>query len=131
MIEFKIPGVPVGKARPRMSRSGHVYTPQKTKDAEALVQFYAQTHCPPVTGPVTLRMVFGMPIPKSYTKKQRTSIDAGILHPCKTPDIDNLIKLILDGLNGIAYVDDKQVIEISAVKYYADVPGTTVLITEW
>jgi len=130
MIDFKIPGAPVGKARPRMSRSGHVYTPKKTKDAEALVKFYGQTHCSPVTGPVTLRMVFGMPIPKSYTKKQRAQIDAGILYPAKTPDIDNLIKLILDGLNGIAYADDKQVIEILAVKYYADVPGTTVQITE-
>ena len=36
----------------------------------------------------------------------------------KKPDLDNLVKSVLDGLNGIAYVDDNQIIDIEARKEY-------------
>ena len=36
----------------------------------------------------------------------------------KKPDINNIIKAVLDGLNGVAYEDDKQVVEAIGRKYY-------------
>lgn len=44
---------------------------------------------------------------------------AGKLPPGK-PDIDNILKVVLDGLNGIAYEDDKQVVLTQCKKVYAD-----------
>ena len=131
MIEFKIPAVPVPKGRPRMTRSGHIYTPQKTKEAEALIKFYAQTFVTPTDQPLSMCVRFGMPIPKSYSKAKRIMIGEGVLHHTKTPDLDNLLKLVLDGLNGIAYIDDKQIIELTASKFYAESVGTTVQIRSW
>lgn len=131
-FEFKIPGKPIAKSRPRLGRNGHVYTPKPTRIAEALVKFYGLTIIKrPLEEPLSMRIRFGMPIPKSYSKKQRKMITDGQLHHCKTPDIDNLAKLVLDGLNGVAYVDDKQIISLTAEKFYAEIPGTTVQISEW
>jgi Holliday junction resolvase RusA-like endonuclease len=131
MIEFKIPAVPVPKGRPRMTKSGHIYTPKKTKDAEALIKLYARTYISPTDQPLSMRIRFGMPIPKSYSKAKRLAIQNGELHHTKTPDLDNLLKLVLDGLNGVAYIDDKQIIELSAAKFYAESVGTTVQIRSW
>lgn len=131
-FEFKIPGKPIAKSRPRLGRNGHVYTPKPTRIAEALVKFYGLTIIKkPLEEPLSMRIRFGMPIPKSYTKKQRQLILDGQLHHCKVPDLDNLAKLVLDGLNGVAYVDDKQIISLTAEKFYAERPGTTVEIREW
>lgn len=41
------------------------------------------------------------------------------IHKGQTPDIDNLIKAILDGLNGIAWQDDKQVVKVIAERLEA------------
>jgi Holliday junction resolvase RusA-like endonuclease len=130
MIEFKIPGPPTPKGRPRLGRHG-VYTPQKTKDAEALCKWFARSNCNLMSGPLSMKIRFGMPIPKSYSKKKRAEISAGRLHHMKTPDLDNLAKLVLDALNGIAYDDDKQIIELTVSKFYAETPGTVIKIKEW
>lgn len=47
-------------------------------------------------------------------------IQTGQLFPCKKPDIDNIIKIILDGLNGVMFDDDKQVVNVSATKVYTE-----------
>ncbi|MDD6796479.1 MAG: RusA family crossover junction endodeoxyribonuclease, partial [Clostridiaceae bacterium] len=59
-------------------------------------------------------------IPKSYTKKRVQAIKEGLEYPQKKPDIDNCIKVILDALNGIAYEDDKQVVQVIAVKKWTE-----------
>ena len=130
-VEFFVPGPPVAKGRPRMTRAGHIYTPKKTHDAEALFRLYARTNLNRATGPLSMRVRFGMPIPKSYSKKKRQAIQAGEFHHDKKPDLDNLLKLVLDALNGVAYEDDKQVIDISACKFYAESVGTTVQLKQW
>ena len=132
IFEFKIPGKPQAKGRPRVSRQGHVYTPKATREAEALVKFYGMTAIrKPIEDPLTMRIRFGMPIPKAFSKKQRQLIQNGLLHHCKVPDLDNLAKLVLDGLNGVAYVDDKQIISLICEKFYAEQPGTAVEIRKW
>lgn len=58
-------------------------------------------------------------IPKSYTKGKRLACQHNINRPAKKPDIDNVLKAVMDALNGAAYVDDKQVVSVTCRKYYA------------
>ena len=51
-------------------------------------------------------------------KKKQAAVYAGEIKPTVKPDIDNIVKIVLDGLNGVAFTDDKQVIEIQAQKCY-------------
>lgn len=131
-INFFIPGVPVAKGRPRMTKTGHTYTPKKTEEYEELVkQSYLMACGNRITDrPVAINILFQMPIPKSCSKKQMAAMEANLQKPAKRPDIDNLIKAVLDGLNGVAYMDDKQVVAITAAKVYGAVSGTKVSIDE-
>ena len=54
----------------------------------------------------------------------------GSILPAKKPDIDNLIKSVLDPMNSIFFADDKQVVILRASKFYSDTPKTEVFITE-
>ncbi len=118
---------PMGKERPRMARSGHVYTPKKTVDAEKLI---ADTYGwltfdepedvrIPKGEPARLVVTAYFPIPKSFTKEQRQKIAEGKLFPAKKPDADNVLKLVGDALNGVAYDDDAQVVDARCLKRYS------------
>lgn len=63
------------------------------------------------------------PIPKSYTKGKRLACQHNINRPAKKPDIDNTLKVVLDALNGVAYEDDKQVVEVICRKWYSQSTG--------
>lgn len=62
-------------------------------------------------------------IPKSYTKGKRLACEHNINRPDKKPDIDNVLKVVLDALNGVAYEDDKQVVEVRCRKWYSNSTG--------
>lgn len=74
--------------------------------------------------------MFYMPIPKATSNKVRERMAAGLEVPAKKPDIDNLLKAVLDALNGKAYHDDNQIVDISAKKLYSNEPKTVVFISE-
>lgn len=67
-------------------------------------------------------------IPKSASKKKAYEMSSGKIVPTKKPDIDNIIKIVADALNGIAYYDDKQIISVYAKKAYSETPGVNVRI---
>ena len=119
----KIDITPVAKARPRVTMVGgraRAYTPKKSADYELHIALgWAHER---QSDAVRLDIVFGMPIPQSWSKKQQDAAASGLLLPSKKPDIDNLIKAVMDALNGVAYDDDNQVIELSAKKVYAPEP---------
>tara|TARA_R110001606_G_scaffold10095_2_gene43223 strand:+ start:1144 stop:1575 length:432 start_codon:yes stop_codon:yes gene_type:complete len=124
-VEIEIDGQPQGKARPRMSRSGHVYTPQKTRSYESLIKAACfremQSHnLEPTESPVKVSVVAFMEIPKSWSKKKAKSAEYALIHPTAKPDLDNIIKAALDGISGPQGIirDDKQVVSIKAVKTF-------------
>ena len=121
MVYFFVPGKVQGKARPRFSsRSGTVYTPGRTKSYERqIAEAYAAQHGPCFEGAVMVVIEAVFPVPKSWTRAKKAEAMAGKLPPGK-PDIDNILKVVLDGLNGIAYEDDKQVVLTQCKKVYAD-----------
>lgn len=126
-LKFSISGTPTGKGRPRFYR-GRAVTPKKTRDYETLVRHEAQqalehmVQLPNFEAPCEVTIDAYYSIPKSYTKKQRRQIaesGAWIVRPGK-PDLDNAIKEILDGMNGIVYRDDVQVVSLRAKKHWCE-----------
>lgn len=131
MIEFTVDGVPVGKARPRVTRYA-TYTPKKTKDYEQLTKWSCKSKYKerPLKGPIRIDIKFYMYIPKSTSKvRVRRKCELEIL-PTKQPDWDNMAKSITDALNGIAYEDDNQIVESHIYKFFSDSPRAEVKISK-
>ena len=129
-IEFTVPGVPVGKARPRVTMT-HTYTPKKTKDYEKHVRecWMEQSNKRfPKDVPLEMNVVAYFPIPKSVSKKKHTQmVDTFHTH---RPDIDNVCKIAADSVLGCAYEDDSQIAVMTGVKRYSDYPRLEVTISE-
>lgn len=140
MIYFRVDGEPVGKGRPRVTagrgKFAHAYTPKKTKDYEDSVRFafMATTDAPMPIYPreisLEAHMTIAMSIPKSYSKKKTEQCRTGIIVPNKKPDIDNVVKSILDACNGYCFEDDSQIVRLKAEKIYSDTPYVDVWIQE-
>lgn len=137
MIKLTIYGAPMGKARARTVRKAngrvHSYTPSKTvayerKVAKAFVSEVGKAN--PTNKPCAVSVIAWYKIPKSFSKKNIALALAGELLPCVRPDVDNIAKLICDGLNGLAWVDDKQVIKLTVEKRYGTVARVEVNIDE-
>ncbi len=126
-MEFIVEGEPQGKARPRFSRrSGTVYTPAKTAKYEKEIRqsfLAAGGKMIPAGSYVAVTVDAYFKIPKSYTKRKRLECEHNIKRPDKKPDIDNVLKAVLDALNKVAYADDKQVIGIVCRKWYSHSSG--------
>ena len=135
MREFKIPGKAQAKQRPRMGRSGIVYTPKETLVYENYVKMcysdYAnQFKWLPYENQVRAEIDVLVAVPKSDSKTKKKAKIEGMIRPTVKPDCDNLAKSILDSLNGLAYQDDKQVVELFVKKYYAENAEVRVRLTE-
>jgi len=119
-MNLTIDGEPTGKGRPRFA-NGHAYTPEKTRDYERYTRilFVAQNrNVKPLEGMVAVNIKAYFGIPKSKSKRQKEDMAIGIIRPTKKPDTDNITKIILDSLNGLAYLDDKQVVDLQVAKWY-------------
>lgn len=131
-VNFCVPGPPVGKARPRVTRSGHAYTPQRTKDYERLVRecYLSQVGDIKFVGkhPLEVLIEAEFPIPKSVSKKKRDEMRE--TYHTNKPDGDNLAKSIMDALNGIAFEDDSAVSVLTVVKTWSESPCVYVHIQE-
>jgi Holliday junction resolvase RusA-like endonuclease len=134
MIEFEIMGEPVGKGRPKFSSRGgfaRAYTPKKTTDYEKKVrECYLDQIGTKFECALRVEITAFYPIPKSTSKKNRVKMLRDEIRCTKKPDIDNIAKIILDALNGVAYEDDKQVVSIEVNKMYGQVPKVAVSLLD-
>lgn len=117
-MKFVVEGKIKGKARPRWSStSGCMYTPPETKRYENYI-----AHCfrisggQKIEGAVKLNITMLFAIPKSMKKADKELCKFNEILPQKKPDVDNCLKAVMDGLNGVAYEDDKQVTSGNVVK---------------
>lgn len=122
-FSFVVPGRPQGKGRPRFSWRGHAYTPDSTRRYEACIRETARAAAKKAgwkiaDSGVRVHVDALFPVPKSWPREKKAAAERDELTPGK-PDIDNIVKIVLDGLNGVAYADDKAVKTISASKKYA------------
>ena len=127
-----IPGKPRGKGRPRFSRAtGRTYTDDATSVYENLVKTIWMTGVGDrLSGELSVSIEAHYAIPTSKPKKMQAAMRDGSVRPTTKPDIDNVIKAVLDGLNGVAYADDAQVVELSASKCYSDDPRVVVIVKD-
>ena len=129
---FKIPGKVQAKQRPRFNvKNGRAYTPQQTVNYENYVKvcyidYMNQFGWESLKGAISAEIEVFMQIPKSDSKKMKEAKLSGKIRPQVKPDVDNLCKTILDALNGLAYDDDKQVVECVVKKYYGEEPSVYV-----
>ena len=127
-----VPGLVKPKGRPRVTRTGHAYTPSSTRSYEARVALAAEQAMTraglhePLTGPLRLRCVALLPVPASWSNRQRQRALSGQRWPTGRPDLDNVIKIV-DALNGIVFQDDSQIVALQAMKQYAEKPGLVLL----
>lgn len=131
-IRFSVPGQPQGKGRPRVGQiAGHarMFTPAKTIAYEGFIALQAQIAMAGhdlVEGPVLVRMFIALQVPTSWSqKKQRAALD-GLHFPTTKPDVDNTVKAVFDGLNGVVWRDDVQVVDLQLTKRYSASPRVEV-----
>ena len=113
---------PVGKARARtVTRGSHTwsYTPKNTVEFEQAIRAAIMEQCPlddadniqPLDGPVELSVMI---------RGDRIKVVVKPLDPkkyaTKRPDLDNMIKIFMDAMNGLIYKDDKQVAVVWAAR---------------
>lgn len=133
-IKFTVPGEPRGKGRPRFSKAGHTYTDSETKAYEnKIIAYYRKSHGAfrwPETTFLSVGVVAFLPIPKSATKAQRAGMIARSILPSRKPDVDNILKAVLDALNGVAYKDDARVWQTFCMKFYGEEPRLEIVVRE-
>ncbi|RME86623.1 MAG: RusA family crossover junction endodeoxyribonuclease [Planctomycetota bacterium] len=137
LLSLVIPGTPVGKQRPRSGKWGVFYTPKKTKNYEALIKMTAANKMQEqgleiLDCPVYLIIRAFYPIPESWSKKKKALAESGDILPTVRPDLDNIEKAVLDGLQGVVFKDDKQVVEVLKRKVYTSTyPRIEVTVKDW
>ena len=134
-VRFTILGEPKGKGRPRFCRNtGHAITPKDTVNYETLVRIeYGVAYSDfkfPDDAMLDMRIKAFYSIPKSASKKKRASMLANEIRPTKKPDMDNVVKIIADSLNQVAYRDDTQIVDCQCRKFYSENPRVEVMIKE-
>lgn len=131
-LVFTVPGEPRGKGRPRFSKTGHTYTDSETKAYEnKIIAYYRQAHGgtrAPDDAFLAVDVIAYLPIPKSATKAQIAGMIGKIILPSRKPDVDNILKAVLDALNGVAYRDDARVHRTSCVKFYSAEPRLEIAV---
>lgn len=134
---FTVPGPPQGKGRPRFVRAtGRTYTPKETANYENLIKVCAMEALNAyegewlLSGQYDFMICVYFPIPKSRPKEWKELALNGDIRPATKPDIDNIIKVFGDALNGIVWKDDSMITDVISHKRYAEIPRCDVCIVD-
>ena len=135
IYEFEVPATVIGKGRPRLnSYTGVVYTPTRTKDYESLVEQYFLLKYPrfkALEGRIKVSIIAYFSIPKTTKKADINEMLENNISPTKKPEIDNIVKAILDSMNKFAFKDDNQITKLEVEKKYAIEDKVYVKIEEY
>lgn len=119
LCRFVMPLRPKAKERPR-HRGSIAYTPKATKEYEEAVRHYYERDCglPPTDKPVIVTFMFNFAVPQSAGKAEKAKKMMGACPYSARPDLDNIEKAVMDALNGVAFLDDAQVIAKISLKRF-------------
>lgn len=126
IINFIVPGKAIGKQRPRFARQGNftkVYTPEKTVNYENWIKQCFISKYPnfkPLENPLRIHV-------RAFLFQAKSN---RMPKPTIKPDADNILKSIADGLNGLAYIDDKQIVACVVEKYWGEIESVKIEIEE-
>lgn len=136
-LTFTVLGEPQGKGRPRFggkTKAGVpiTRTPEQTVLYENLIKTEFRRQCGQQRFPddaiIDMRIIAYYTIPSSASKKKQELMELGVIRPKKKPDADNIIKIVADSLNEIAYKDDSQIVDCQIRKWYSRQPRIEVTI---
>lgn len=119
MIIFNVDGQPVPQGSMKVI-NGYVIHSQGSALAawrSAIALSAKAAGAKPHTEPVEIDLVFRMARPRTVTRSE----------PSVAPDLDKLVRAVLDALTAVAYRDDGQVTRITATKEYGT-PGLSVKV---
>lgn len=127
-ILIYLDGIPGSKARPQFARTStgvRAFNRPKTIRYETRLKQAGNDvwSLPPLPCPVKMTLTAVFPIAASWPKWRRALGSLGKLWHVGKPDLDNVIKIVFDGLNEVIWKDDSQVAWLEAKKFYGDVPG--------
>ena len=111
---------PVPAARPRVSRWSTYYPKKYTRFKKEMEALTGELDTTPCENLVVVSLRFKIKIPQSWSKKKRLERENTYCN--NNSDIDNYIKAMLDSLNGVYFIDDRQVVEVFASKKYSNEP---------
>jgi crossover junction endodeoxyribonuclease RusA len=123
LIYFGVEGTPIPQGSMKHIGGGRMIHSRATELAtwRALISNAAkQAGCKPIDSPIIISMHFRLKRPKTVKRN----------HPTVPPDLDKLVRGVNDGLTGVAYIDDSQVIQINATKSYAENVGVDIEISD-
>ena len=135
-IMFTVYGEPVAKGRPRFSTRGKfpvAYTPEKTKAYEfevGMMALAAMGGTKPLEGALEAFIYITYAVPESYSKKRLEACLSGLEKHTKKPDLDNVIKSVIDGMDKIVFDNDSQITSIHATKVYGEVAKAEVMVRQ-
>jgi len=135
-IMFTVYGEPVAKGRPRFSTKGKypvAYTPEKTKSYEfevGMMALSAMGGSKPLEGALEAFIYVTFTIPESYSKKRLEACLNGSEKHTKKPDLDNVVKCVIDGMDKIVFDNDSQITSIHATKVYGEVAKVEVMVRQ-
>ena len=135
-VNFSVLGEPKGKARPKTVKlkngASHTYTPDGTVLYENLIATEYRRQIGDVSFPdkemLEMRVIAYFTIPGSASKKTKMLMEDREIRPTKKPDMDNIVKVVADALNKVAFRDDSQIVECRISKYYSTQPRIEVTI---
>lgn len=135
-IVFTVPGEVRGQGRPRTrtleGKDGktyaHIHQSEKDVASKHNIQLYASEALEKksyvMAGPddmgITVQVKVYVRVPRSMSRKKREKALAGEILPQRTPDLDNVLKAVLDAMNSVVYRDDKEVTRTSVTRHYAE-----------
>lgn len=130
-----IPGEPQPQLRPRARVAGKrviMYDPPKSRKYKEFVKRMAKQQWPndPTPAAISLKIDIYRPIPKSTSKVRTKKKEEKEIRPIVRPDVDNYAKTILDGLNGIVFKDDSQIVDMRVRKFYSINPRVEISVKE-
>jgi Holliday junction resolvase RusA-like endonuclease len=136
-VRIVVDGFPVPAARPRFVRAGpfvRTYNPANVMQYRERLQAAAQEAMQgrnPLDGALRMSVLCVMPVPESMPKGKRRVALAGLIAHTKKPDCSNLLKNFEDALNGIVYIDDARLCEVTILKVYGEKPRVEIEIWPW
>lgn len=112
------------KQRPKTNfYTGAIYTPRETKEREKMIAdaFRIKNKewvCD--EGPIGMETLIQLKVPSKESNRKKAKMLIGEIWPTVKPDVDNVLKLVMDALQGVAYVNDKQVVDEHTIKIYGE-----------
>ena len=136
-MEIVIYGEPIPQGRPRFTKTGHAYDPDRSRNYKQLVRFWVTQHLKkiddwkPFENALCVDLTFYMGIPSSWSKKKRIQAIQGQIRPTskRLGDLDNMVKGVTDAISGLVYVDDSQIVNLGISKYYSETPRCVFKVT--